>query len=81
MVWYPFHPLFRRYDFSVVRRVGCRDVEYLDLRCPEVRQAVPSWMVDADLCRQMTCGLQPAADLSTLLELVRWLDEDPTAGL
>jgi hypothetical protein len=38
-------------------------------------------MVDADLCGQMTCGLQPAADLATLLELVRWLEEHPTAGL
>lgn len=80
-VCYPFHPLFDRGDFSVVRRVGCRDVEYLDLRSPEVRQAVPSWMVDANLCRQMTCGLQPTADLSTLLELVRWLEEHPTADL
>ena len=48
---------------------------------PKSGRPFPSWMVDADLCRQMTCGLQPAADLSTLLELVRWLDEDPTAGL
>jgi hypothetical protein len=38
-------------------------------------------MVDANLCRQMTCGLQPTADLSTLLELVRWLEEHPTADL
>jgi hypothetical protein len=42
-------------------------VEYLDLQCPKVRQAVPAWMVDADLCGQMTYGLQPAADLPTLL--------------
>ena len=80
-VWYPFHPFFRKYDFSVMRKFGCRDVEYLDLRCPEYRQAVPSWAVDADLCGQMTCGLQPAADLPTLLELVRWLEEHPTADL
>jgi hypothetical protein len=38
-------------------------------------------MVDADLCGQMTCGLQPAADLPTLLELVRWLKEHPLADL
>ena len=38
-------------------------------------------MVDADLCGQMTCGLQPAADLAALLELVRWLEEHPTADL
>jgi len=80
-VWYPFHPFFRKHDFSVMRRFGCRDVEYLDLRCPEVRQAVPSWMVDADLCGQMTCGLQPAVDLPTLLELVRWLESHPAADL
>jgi hypothetical protein len=38
-------------------------------------------MVDADLCDQMTCGLLPAADLSSLLELVRWLDEQAIADL
>lgn len=81
VVCYPFHPLFSRDDLSVVRRVGCRDVEYLDLRCSEVRQAVPAWMVDADLCNQMTCGLQAAVGLSTLFEVVRWLDEHPAAGL
>ena len=80
-VWYPFHPFFRKHDFCVMRKFGCRDVEYLDLRCPDVRQAVPSWMVDADLCGQMTCGLRPAANLPTLLELVRWLKEHPTADL
>ena len=80
-VCYPFHPFFRKHDFCVMRKFGCRDVEYLDLQCPEVRQAVPSWMVDADLCGQMTCGLQPATDLPTLLELVRWLKQHPTADL
>ncbi len=80
-VHYPFHPLFGKGDFSVLRRVGCRDVEYLDLHSPDVRQAVPSWMVDADLCRLMTCGLLPAADLSTLLELVRLLEGHPSADL
>jgi hypothetical protein len=74
-VSYPFHPLFGKGDFSVVRRVGCRDVQYLDLRSAELRQAVPAWMVDADFCHQMTCGLQPAADLTTLLELVHWLKQ------
>jgi hypothetical protein len=62
-------------------KFGCRGVEYLDLRCPAVRQAVPSWMVDRDLCAQMTCGLQPAADLATLLELVRWLESHLPADL
>jgi hypothetical protein len=80
-VWYPFHRFFRKHDFRVMRKFGCRDVEYLDLQCPEVRQAVPSWMLDADLCGQMTCGLQPAVDLPTLLELVRWLKQHPTADL
>jgi hypothetical protein len=80
-VCYPFHPFFRRHDFSVVRRFGCREVEYLELLCPGVRQAVPSWAVDADRCSQMTCGLQPAVGLSTLLDLVRWLAEHPVADL
>jgi len=62
-------------------KYGCRGVEYLDLRCPEVRQAVPVWMVDADLCSQMTWGLQPAVDLPALLELVRWLEVHPLADL
>jgi hypothetical protein len=70
----------------VVRRFGCRNVEYLDLCGPDWRQAVPAWMVDRDRCAQMTCGLQPAADLAALLELARWLEQvqsrdlqDPTA--
>lgn len=69
------------HDFSVMRRFGCRDVEYLDLQNSDVRQAVPSWTVDADLCGQMTCGLQPAADLTALLELIRWLAENPAMDL
>jgi hypothetical protein len=80
-VWYPFHPFFREHDFCVMRKFGCGGVEYLDLRGSEVRQAVPAWMVDADRCGQMTCGLQPAVGLPTLLELARWLKEQPAAGL
>lgn len=80
-VWYPFHPFFRKHDFSVMRKFGCWDTEYLDLSCPEVRQAVPAWMVDADRCAQMTCGLQPAADLPALLELLRGLEQRPVADL
>jgi hypothetical protein len=64
-----------------MRKFGCRDVEYLDLSCAELRQAVPSWMVDSDLCKQMTCGLQPAVGTSTLLELFRWLEEHPIEDL
>lgn len=80
-VWYPFHPFFGQHDFSVMRKFGCGNVEYLDLRSADTRQGVPSWMVDADLCDQMTCGLQPAADLTALLELVRWLEAHPLADL
>jgi len=80
-VLYVFHPFYRKHDFSVMRKFGCRGVEYLDLQGPEIRLAVPAWMVDIDLCGQMTCGLQPAADLPTLLELVHWLKEHPLAGL
>jgi hypothetical protein len=29
----------------------------------------------------MSCGLQPAVDLPTLLELVRWLEAHPTSDL
>ena len=80
-VWYPFHPFFREHDFCVMRKFGCRNVEYLDLQGPLGRQAVPSWAVDADLCAQMTCGLQPATDLPALLELVRWLKQHPATDL
>jgi len=38
-------------------------------------------MVDSDSCGRMTCGLQPAVDLSTLLELLRWLEVHSTADL
>ena len=32
-VWYPFHPLYRTHDLSVVRKFGCYDVEYVRTRC------------------------------------------------
>lgn len=64
-----------------MRKFGCGNVEYLDLRSADVRQGVPSWMVDHDLCDQMTCGVQPAADLNALLELVCWLEAHPHADL
>ena len=64
-----------------MRKFGCKGVEYLDLRASEVRQAVPSWMVDSDICNQMTCGLQPSADLPALLELVRWLEQQSLSSL
>ncbi len=66
---------------SVVRKFGCGDAEYLDLSNSDVRQAVPAWMVDADFCGQMTCGLLPAADLPALLELVRWIEQHPLPDL
>jgi hypothetical protein len=80
-VWYPLHPLYRKHDLSVVRTFGCRDLQYLELRGPEIRKAVCGWMVDPDLCGQMTCGLLPTADLPSLLELARWLREQAIAGL
>jgi hypothetical protein len=80
-VLYPFHPFFREHDFCVMRKFGCGDVEYLDLQGSKIRQAVPTWAVDADFCAQMTCGLQPASDLPALLELARWLNEHPAADL
>ena len=72
-MWYPLHPLYRKHEFSVVRTFGCRDLQYLELRCLEVRKAVPGWMVDPDLCGRMTCGVLPTVDLASLLELARWL--------
>jgi len=80
-VCYPLHPFFGKHDFSVMRRFGCRGIEYLDLCDSKIRRVVPSWMVDADLCAQMTCGLQPAADLPTLLEVVRWIEQHPIGDL
>jgi len=61
----------------VVRKFGCHDVAYVEL-LGQQRQAVPAWMLDQDRCGQMTCGLQPAADLAALLELADWLQ---TQGL
>ena len=80
-VFYPFHPFCGQRSFSVLRRYGCGAEEHLELLGSDVRQVVPTWMVDADVCRQMTCGLQPAADLPSLLELIRWLENHPTADL
>ncbi len=71
-VWYPFHPLYRTPDLSVVRKFGCYDVEYVQLAAPE-RQAVPAWMLDQERCAQMTIGLQPAVDMAALLRLAEWL--------
>jgi hypothetical protein len=75
------HPLYRKHEFSVVRTFGCRDLQYLELRCVEIRKAVPVWMVDRDLCAQMACGLLPTVDLPSLLELARWLRERVIADL
>ena len=72
-VWYPFHPLFGKQDLSVMRRFGRGDVEYVELHTRDLRQMVPAWMLDQDRCAQMTCGLQPAVELDSLLELARWL--------
>jgi hypothetical protein len=71
-VWYPYHPLFGTHDLSVVRKFGCHNVEYVQLAAP-VRQGVPAWMLDQQLCAQMTFGLQPTADLAALLRLADWL--------
>jgi hypothetical protein len=60
---------------------GCRGLQYLELRCAEIRKAVPGWMLDPDFCGQMTCGLLPTVDLPSLLELARWLREQATADL
>ena len=71
-VWYPFHPLYRTRDLSVLRTFGCYDVEYVQLAAPG-RQAVPAWMLDQELPAQMTIGLQPTADMAALLRLADWL--------
>jgi hypothetical protein len=60
-------------DLSVLRKFGAGDAEYLELHGSEVRQVVPAWMLDPDRCAQMTCGLQPTADLASLLDLIDWL--------
>jgi hypothetical protein len=68
-VWYPYHPFFGKQNLSIRRRVGSAEVEYLEIQSADGRQCVPAWMLDADRCTQMTCGLQPAVDLSSLMEL------------
>jgi hypothetical protein len=72
-VYYSFHPLLSKQDLSVLRRFGAGDSEYLELHGSEVRQVVPAWMLDLDRCTEMTCGLQPTADLASLLDLAHWL--------
>jgi len=72
-VWYPCHPLFGKQNLSIRRRVGSAEAEYLEIQSADGRQGVPAWMLDADRCAQMTCGLQPAVDLLSLMELADWL--------
>jgi hypothetical protein len=71
-VWYPYHPLYGARNLSLLREYGCGDVHYVELSARD-RQAVPAWMLDQERCAQMTCGLQPAVDLATLVELADWL--------
>ena len=73
VVWYPFHHFYQIGGLSVVRSFGCHNVEYVELMAPTARQAVPAWMLDQERCAQMTCGLQPAVDLMTLLDLADWV--------
>jgi hypothetical protein len=72
-VWYPYHPLCGKQNLSILRRVGSPEVEYLEIHSADGRQCVPAWMLDADCCAQMTCGLQPTVDLSSLMEVADWL--------
>jgi hypothetical protein len=72
-VFYPCHPLFGKQNLSSVRRLGVAEVDYLEIKSANGRQCVPAWMLDADCCAQMTCGLQPAVDLPALLKLADFL--------
>jgi hypothetical protein len=80
-VYYPFHPLLSKQNLSVLRKSGAGGAEYLELHGPKVRQVVPAWMLDPDRCTQMTCGLQPTADLASLLDLAHWLRTVDTVDL
>jgi hypothetical protein len=71
-IHYPFHPLYRQKNLSVVRR-GVWGVELVELQFGSKRRAVPVWMTDPLRCSQMTCGLQPTCSLTTLLRLGEWL--------
>ena len=73
-VYYPCHPLFRKPNLSIRRRLGMAGVEYLEIQSADGRQCVPAWMVDADRCARMTCGLHPAVDFPSLMELVDLLN-------
>jgi len=68
-VFYPCHPFFGKQNISILRRVGSAEAEFVEIQSADERQFVPAWMLDADRCSRMTCGLQPAADLSSLMEL------------
>ena len=72
-VCYPVHTLFGKQNLSILRRAGSAEAEYLEIQSAEGRQFVPAWMLDADCCAQMTCGLQPTVDLSALLQLADFL--------
>ncbi len=76
-VWYPFHPQYNKHKLVVVRRFDCHCVDYLELSGPDGRQAIPVWMVEQDRCREMTCGLVPAANLAALIELLHWMNHHP----
>jgi hypothetical protein len=68
-VHYPLHPFFGRGELTVRRRHGIGNVEHVEVQTADVRQAVPVWMTDEQLCRRLTIGFDPFCSLTALLQL------------
>jgi hypothetical protein len=70
---YPLHPLFGRQG-TVCRQVKYGGVPFFDLLVEGKPVTVAQWMTRPELCRFLTCGLDPVSDWHTLRELLSLLD-------
>ncbi len=73
IVHYPLHPLFGRGKLPVCRRRSVENVEHVEVQFTDVRQAVPVWTIDEQLCGHLTIGFEPSCSLTALLELLSLL--------
>ena len=73
IVHYPLHPLFGRGKLPVCRRRGIGNVEHVEVQADDVRQAIPLWMTDEQLCSRLTIGIEACCSLTAFLELLSLL--------